>query len=140
MEGKRRKSVGAFIFTPQGRLLLQHRDDVPGIMHPGMISTFGGTVEPGESIEEALERELMEEIELDVTRHEWSFHKTYAFAEEGMDFIIDASLFSVRTVNKQDLRLHEGKAIVELDPLADNSHLPLSPFLKLAIKNYFHYE
>jgi 8-oxo-dGTP pyrophosphatase MutT (NUDIX family) len=55
-------AVGALITTPDGRYLLQHRDDLPQIWYPGHWGLFGGGIDPGESPEEALRRELMEEI------------------------------------------------------------------------------
>ncbi len=50
--------------TDDGRLLLHHRDDKPGIAHPSCWAGFGGAVEEGESVEEALRREVLEETGL----------------------------------------------------------------------------
>jgi 8-oxo-dGTP pyrophosphatase MutT (NUDIX family) len=55
-------AVGALITTPDGRYLLQHRDDLPQIWYPNHWGLFGGGIEAGESPEDALRRELMEEI------------------------------------------------------------------------------
>ena len=44
------------------RWLLQLRDDLETIIHPGHWGLFGGHVEPGETAEEAVQRELEEEI------------------------------------------------------------------------------
>ncbi len=44
------------------RVFLQLRDDIPTIIHPGLWGFFGGHLEPGESPQVALERELAEEI------------------------------------------------------------------------------
>lgn len=43
-------------------VLLQLRDDIPGIAFPGYWGFFGGHIEPNETPEEALARELWEEI------------------------------------------------------------------------------
>ncbi len=46
----------------EGRWLLQLRDDIATIVHPGTWGLFGGHLDPGEDPEGALRRELQEEI------------------------------------------------------------------------------
>jgi 8-oxo-dGTP diphosphatase len=45
-----------------GRWLMQLRDEIPGIVAPGCWGLFGGHLDPGETPEQALRRELLEEI------------------------------------------------------------------------------
>lgn len=54
----------AAIILIGGRYLLQHRDANPEIFFPDHWGCFGGTVERGEKEEEALARELLEELGL----------------------------------------------------------------------------
>jgi 8-oxo-dGTP pyrophosphatase MutT (NUDIX family) len=41
---------------------MQLRDNIPGIIHPGCWGFFGGHIDPGETPEAAVKRELLEEI------------------------------------------------------------------------------
>ena len=63
---KNQVEVAIAILYRDGKLLLQLRDDIPGIAYPGCWALFGGHIEPGEIPEIALKRELQEEIGYDV--------------------------------------------------------------------------
>ncbi|WP_235003112.1 NUDIX hydrolase [Blastococcus haudaquaticus] len=55
--------VGAVVLDPAGRLLLIRRGHDP---HAGLWSLPGGRVEPGETLEQAVRREVLEETGLTV--------------------------------------------------------------------------
>lgn len=57
-----RVEVALALLERDGLWLLQLRDDIEGIVAPGCWGLFGGHLEPGESPEEGLRRELQEEI------------------------------------------------------------------------------
>lgn len=54
--------VAIAILYRQDQFLLQLRDNIPGIKYPGHWGLFGGHLEPGETPDIAVERELLEEI------------------------------------------------------------------------------
>jgi 8-oxo-dGTP diphosphatase len=54
--------IAVAMLERQGEWLLQLRDDIPGIVHPGTWGLFGGHLDPGETPEQAVRRELVEEI------------------------------------------------------------------------------
>lgn len=54
--------VALAILYRDGKFLMQLRDDIPNILYPGRWALFGGHLEPGESPEIGLKRELLEEI------------------------------------------------------------------------------
>lgn len=55
-------SVAIAILYHQNQYLMQLRDDIPGIAYPGHWGFFGGHCDPGENPDDAIHRELMEEI------------------------------------------------------------------------------
>lgn len=54
--------VAIAILTQGDKVLMQLRDDIPNIIYPGCWGFFGGHLEPGETPEVALVREILEEI------------------------------------------------------------------------------
>jgi 8-oxo-dGTP pyrophosphatase MutT (NUDIX family) len=56
------RAVAIAILYRQGKFLLQLRDNIPEIIHPGCWALFGGHLEAGETPEQGLKRELLEEI------------------------------------------------------------------------------
>jgi 8-oxo-dGTP pyrophosphatase MutT (NUDIX family) len=69
--GKERPQCGLLIESKEGRVLLQLRDDKPGIPYPNCWGTFGGQIEENETPEEAIEREIMEELEYKLSNPEY---------------------------------------------------------------------
>lgn len=102
----------ALIFTDDGRYLMQHRDDLPGIFFPGFWGCFGGAVEPGESPERAIRRELAEELG-------WAPGAVAPFATLGLDFsfaghgVLPRHFFTVpiRPDEVGTMRLGEGQGL-----------------------------
>lgn len=59
-------AVAALLVRADGRYVMQLRDAKPDIFYPDHWGCFGGAVDPGERPEEALRRELREELELEM--------------------------------------------------------------------------
>lgn len=55
-------AVKAIIHRDDGHILMQQRDHAPGLIFPGYWTFFGGQVEAGENLKDALRRELIEEL------------------------------------------------------------------------------
>jgi len=60
--GEKANTVAIAILYQQDQYLMQLRDDIPGIAYPGHWGFFGGHCDPGESPDDAIHRELMEEL------------------------------------------------------------------------------
>ncbi|MPZ75155.1 MAG: NUDIX domain-containing protein [Deltaproteobacteria bacterium] len=63
------------LFDRGGRLLIYLRDDNPDIPFPNHWDFFGGHLEEGESPEQALVREVKEEIGVEL--RQWNFFRLY---------------------------------------------------------------
>jgi len=68
-------AVAGIATDPDGQVLLLVRANDPG---KGMFGLPGGFVDPGETAEEALQREVLEEVELEVT----SYHYLVSYPNE----------------------------------------------------------
>jgi 8-oxo-dGTP diphosphatase len=60
--------VAIAILHRDDQFLMQLRDPIPTILYPGHWGLFGGHIEPGETPEIAVARELLEEINYNVPR------------------------------------------------------------------------
>ena len=54
--------IAMAILYREDKFLMQLRDDIPGILYPGCWGLFGGHLEPGETPEMGVKREVKEEI------------------------------------------------------------------------------
>jgi glycerophosphoryl diester phosphodiesterase len=122
------RSAMLLIVTKDGRLLLHHRDNRPEVVHPGCWAGFGGAVEDDETIEEALRREVQEEIGIEF--------RAPILLTETVDVEGDGRLVSlfyvVADVDPGQIHLHEGAGL-GVHALSDLNKIPLTPFVRRAI-------
>ena len=61
------KKISKIILYHEEKFLLMLRDDKPDIAYPNIWTLFGGNIEENESPEDCLKRELLEEINFELT-------------------------------------------------------------------------
>ena len=129
--------VALAVLEQRGRWLIQLRDDIPGIVAPGCWGLFGGHLDPGEQPEQALRRELREEIAYEAAALEpW-----YCSDQEGR---VRHVFRGVLSCPLHELQLLEGQdmALANLDELRSGQvwslklggHRPLAPSLLEAVE------
>lgn len=115
--------VAIGILYQQGKLLLQLRDDLPEIMYPGHWGLFGGHLEPGETPEEGLKREVLEEINYQVSHP----IKLGIYADEK---VVRHVYYAPLTESVEHLILREGADMALVSPVEIEKGFALSPKLQ----------
>lgn len=128
--------VALALLENQGRWLLQLRDDVAGIVAPGTWGLFGGHLEPGESPEQALRRELMEEISYAAgTLRLWCHHRNAQRLASYFHGPLTVPLQALTLLEGQDLTLASTQDLssgwIHSDRLGERR--PLAPSLRWAV-------
>jgi 8-oxo-dGTP pyrophosphatase MutT (NUDIX family) len=127
-------AVAAIIIVEDGRYLLQSRDDIPGIFYPGHWGLFGGGVDEGESPEQALYREMMEELQL--AAPSMSHFSKFEFDLSSMGggkIYREFFKVEIRAEDIDDLVLGEGQEMRLFTAAELLSGLPMVPYDSFAI-------
>jgi len=128
-------AVAALLVLEDGRYLLQHRDDIPGIWYPGHWGCFGGSVDDGEKPLEALRRELREELELE-PGGDLRFFTRFDFdlSELGLGrYYRTYYVVAVRHDQHVRLVLHEGQGMGAFAADVALRELPVTPYDAFAL-------
>lgn len=132
----RRKTVSALLVSTAGKLLLQLRDDKPSLRFAGHWTTFGGAVEAGESPDEAMRRELLEEIEIAPEMRLWKVIPQ-ASVRRG-DFVVTENYVYVGVLDcdPQTLTVNEGQRAAYFG-VADLDRIPIAFGFELLFREFF---
>ncbi|WP_407118330.1 NUDIX domain-containing protein [Bradyrhizobium sp. LMG 9283] len=118
MEPKRREAAAAIIFAEDGRLVLQQRDVVLGILHPGKVGLFGGHREGNESFIDCIVREIHEELGYYLPAHQFEPLVTRSGDDPDVPGgFVHGEIFVARNVPVQRLLVTEGTLLV-IEPAA----------------------
>jgi 8-oxo-dGTP pyrophosphatase MutT (NUDIX family) len=129
--------AGVLLITPEGKLILQQRDDKPGIYNPGLITSFGGRTEEGESPVLAAIREMKEEVNLDAKESDLKLFGSYSKTVEKYGINQMCHYFIMKDVKPKNLIVNEGQGYVLISKEDNLDNFNLSPLAKKVAGDYF---
>ncbi len=133
-----REIACAIIIDAHGRFLLQQRDDISGILHPGKIGLFGGHREGDESFLECVAREIREETGYCVPPGRFEYLASIDGADidveggsvRGDFFVVRDVPVEVLVITEGSLRIVPRERIHEVRPkLTPSARFALNAFL-----------
>ena len=128
------KGAGVILIADNGNILLQHRDK-NNKWNQDSWSEFGGQIEEGETPEEAIKRELKEELGIKLT--DLKFFKKYEFQrQKGIyeQFVFTASLnYPLESLKKQQ---KEGKDLAFFN-CEEIKNLKMAGYTRELLEDFF---
>ncbi len=103
--------VSVLPYNARGEVLLQQRDHTPGILYPGCWTIFGGAVEGDEPLDDAIQREISEELGISFAVTHWHTYRCPVRSIPGeLDVLVHVYAGALeRPV--ESLTLYEGQAM-----------------------------
>ncbi len=128
--------MSALLIDQQGKLVIQLRDNKPGLLFPAHWATLGGAIEKGETPDDAMRRELEEEIEPAPPVTFWCYfeHSYRVHGEKRM--VANHVYVGQLPCALEDIKLYEGQ---RLGAFAANEidGLPVAYGLEIIFKAFF---
>lgn len=130
-----REIAAAVVFDTSGRLLLQQRDNIPGILCPGKVALFGGHREGDETFLDCVVREIREELSYSIPPASFELIAKFAGPDaEVPGGTINAEFFVTRDVPVRDVSVTEGRLkILDVGKLGEIRH-ELTPHSRFALE------
>jgi len=111
-------AVAALIVRDDGKALFIRRATEPA---QGRLALVGGFVDVGESAEQALRREVREEVQLELDQVQWLSSHPNDYAYQGTNYPVVDLVFLARTRDHERAAALDGVASFEwIDPYAVN--------------------
>lgn len=112
-QSSKREVASAILLDDSGRLLMQQRDMIAGIDHPGKIGLFGGHRKAHETYLQCVVREIYEEIHYFIPPGDFDYLTSYeAIDHELGGCLVHAEFFIARELQIKRLIVTEGSLLV----------------------------
>jgi 8-oxo-dGTP diphosphatase len=121
------------LFDRNGRLLIYLRDNKPEIPFPNHWDLFGGHLEEGETPEQALVREVKEEIAMDLKA--WTFFRRFDCLEGDAYPNIKYIFWATTDKSPRELTLHEGQRLRSIT-LAERRGIKFANILGAVVEDF----
>lgn len=128
-----RQYAGVLLISISGECILQRREKKEGIQNPGLLATFGGAVEAGESPLECAIRELKEELCISVVHEQLEL-----LMEFNAQISRRVTIYVLRNVDPSCLSLQEGEAIEVIGATECLLRTDLSALCRSVVAFYAH--
>lgn len=129
-----RKVASILFYDNKGNILFQNRKKIS--KHGEGYGFFGGQIEEGESPEQALAREIKEELSLNLTElKELKFFKIFKIRIKKWDLEVHHFVFIAKIPELNKIEVHEGEA--EIIKFKDSFNLKLVPGDKQILKKIY---
>lgn len=120
----------------QGRLVIQLRDEKPGLLFPAHWATLGGAIEADETPDEAMRRELEEEIEPAPSVTFWRYFEHYYQVRGERRMVANHVYVGRLPCPLSDIKLYEGQCLGAF-AAHETGTLPVAYGLELIFKAFF---
>jgi 8-oxo-dGTP pyrophosphatase MutT (NUDIX family) len=125
------------LIRKDGSVILQVRDNKPGITNPGLIASFGGHIEDGEEPIDAAVREINEETNLQLHKDQLEFYRKCHKTREihGEDW--DVYYFAAKNISERGLEVFEGAGYTIIRNKAELEKARTTILLREVLIDYF---
>jgi mutator protein MutT len=129
--------VAAILTNAEQQVLLQLRDDAPGLSFAGCWTLPGGRVETGEDADDAVRREVLEELSIRPTVSLWRVYERPHLSDATSPITIVQFVYRGSITDPiEDLATNEGKEI-RFVTASEVSRLPIGFGFETLLRDFF---
>ena len=128
--------MSALLLTADHKLVIQLRDDKPGLPFPAHWATLGGAIEPGETPDQAIERELNEEIEPAPPVTFWRYIEHHFSANGSQHTVANHVYIGHLPCPLAEIKLYEGQRLAAFSA-AEINEIPVAYGLDTVFRKFF---